>query len=179
MEKLQKVSLVGCSNRGGGMEAIYGELRFLGASFLWGMLLLFAYDGFIIGRNCIPHKKWVIAFEDFLFWILAGCSAFMVMYKMNHGVIRAFSVAAILTGMLVYHFTISRCFVKWFTKGIKKTERGIAKIVKWVLTPFIWIGKRVFWTFQWLGKKGKRFIRFCIKGLKKIVKKVKIVSTKQ
>lgn len=179
MERLRKDFSEDYSNRGGDMEAIYGELRFLSVSFLWGMALLFAYDGFIIGRNCIPHKKWVIELEDFLFWILAGCSAFFVMYKMNHGMIRAFSIVAILAGMLSYHFTISRFLVKWFTKGIQTTEKGIGKIIKFVLTPFVFVGKRSLWTFQWIGKKGKRFMRFCVRGLKKMFKKVKIVNTKQ
>lgn len=166
-------------NRGGDMEVIYGELRFLGVSFLWGMILLFAYDVFIIGRNCIPHKKWVIGVEDFLFWILAGCSAFLVMYEMNHGIIRAFSIMSILVGMLVYHFTISRFFVKWFTKGIQTTEKGIGKIIGFVMKPFVFVGKRILWTFGWIGKKEKRFFWFLVKGLKKMCKKVKIINTKQ
>lgn len=179
MERLRKDFSEGYLNRGGDMEAIYGELRFMGVSFLWGIILLFAYDGFVIGRNCIPHKKWVIGVEDFLFWILAGCSAFFVMYKMNHGMIRAFSIVAILTGMVTYHFTISRFLVKWFTKGIQTIERAIGKIIRFVLSPFIFVGKRGVWTFQWVGKKGRRLIGFFVKGLKKICKKVKIVNTKQ
>lgn len=93
--------------------------------------------------------------------------------------IRAFSIVAILMGMLTYHFTISRFLVKWLTKGIQVTERGIKKIIKFVFTPAVFIGKRIIWTFQWIWKKGKRLLRFGIRGLKKIYKKVKIINTKQ
>ena len=156
MEKLQKDFLENYSNRGSDMEAIYEELRFVGVSFMWGIILLIAYDCFIIGRNCIPHKRWMIGLEDFLFWLLAGCSAFFVMYRMNHGIIRAFSIVAILIGMAAYHFSISRFLVKWITIGIQKIEKGIGAVIKFICTPFCFLEKEWYGPYNGWEKEEKR-----------------------
>ena len=82
------------------MEAIIHEGRFFLTSVFTGILLLFAYDFFRILRAIIPHKKWVIFWQDYLFWLLSGFFVFLMIYHLNSGSIRGFCFMGIL---LVIH----------------------------------------------------------------------------
>lgn len=86
------------------MEEIIHEARFFLLSLLTGILLLFAYDLIRIVRLFVPHKKWLVFLIDYLFWFVGSFLVFVMIYQVNDGIIRGFSVAAMVVGMLAYHF---------------------------------------------------------------------------
>lgn len=97
------------------METIMQEGRFFLLSLLTGIVLLFLYDFFRILRLLVPHKKWLVFWEDYLFWLLAGVGVFVMIYQVNNGTIRGFSLLAILLGMLLYHYGPSMYWVRLVT----------------------------------------------------------------
>ena len=101
------------------MDTIIHEGQFFLFSIFSGILLLFAYDFFRILRAIIPHKKWVIFIQDYLFWLISGFFVFIMVYQLNSGAIRGFCIMGILLGMWGYHYGPSS-FVVWIVSAIPK-----------------------------------------------------------
>lgn len=99
---------------------ILNEAIFWLRAVLLGAQLLFLYDLLRIFRRVIIHKKAItIGLEDFLYWLVSACLIFRLLYRFNYGVIRWFAVLAVLTGMLLYHQTLSKPFVSYTSKWLK------------------------------------------------------------
>ncbi len=114
------------------MEMITGQLRYVGASFLWGIILLFFYDFILAARQRFRHRKvWILA-EDWLFWIIAALFVFQMIFELNNGLIRNFFVIAFITGMCVY-----RKLVK------KHVQMGIISFFRMFFRPYVWIGEKI------------------------------------
>ena len=159
-------------------DFILSEVSFFLASFLWGALLFFVYDQFVILRKVIPHPKFIIAVEDLIFWITAGILIFRMMYQMNDGVIRYYAIISVILGMKLYQVTIGKLFVYvgsriglWIKKQIKRFFHIIA-------TPIRLLLKQVKRFLRFIGSVIKKRITnvcsFATNKLKKSWKKVKI-----
>ncbi len=126
-------------------EMIFKEVDFFTASFLWGIVLLAAYDILRIFRRTFKHGKGAIAVEDLMFWIISSMMVFRMMYEKNDGIIRGTAFLAIGMGMLVYHYLVSSYIVKlgyvligkpvkkiclFFHKGLKKIQKAVKLLVK-------------------------------------------------
>lgn len=115
-------------------EMIVSEAHFYLSSFLWGMALVAMYDVFRIFRRIVRHKKLLLAIEDFIFWIVAACLVFRMIYQYNNGTIRFPGMVILFAGMILYHYAISNPFVHFLNKRIilpiKKMIRKIHKVLK-------------------------------------------------
>jgi len=100
------------------MDAIYGELRILLASFALGICLTLGYDLLRLGR-AILRRGWLwIGIEDILFWLLAAvCFAVMCLQE-NDGNVRWYMVAAAVAGS--YLCLILEKLVRFCLKNITK-----------------------------------------------------------
>lgn len=139
--------------------AIWNELNFFGISVLWGMLILILYDFLRIERRLISHNEFFIAVEDLIYWVVASLLIFHMMYKLNDGIIRGFSILAMLLGMLIYHYSISYYFVKLTTGFFIKIEKVIAAFINFLLMPFKFLFKGI-----------KKVITIVINFIKKLTK---------
>jgi len=70
--------------------------------------LLLVYDMLRIIRTAIPHKGFVVAAEDLLYWIFNAWSLFVMMYENNSGNVRGYVIAGVMLGMLLYNRTAGR-----------------------------------------------------------------------
>lgn len=115
-------------------EMIVSEAHFYLSSFLWGMALVAMYDVLRIFRRIIIHKKLWTAVEDFIFWIVAACLVFRMIYTYNNGIIRFPGMVILFLGMLLYHYAVSNPFVNFLNKRvilpIKKFIRMIHRVLK-------------------------------------------------
>lgn len=115
-------------------EMIVSEAHFYLSSFLWGMALVAMYDVLRIFRRIITHKRVLMAIEDFIFWIVAACLIFRMIYTYNNGVIRFPGMIILFVGMLLYHYAVSNPFVNFLNKRvilpIKKFIRMIYRVLK-------------------------------------------------
>lgn len=158
-------------------DAIMIELRFFGVSVFWGMLLLIMYDLLRILRRIIVHNNFFIALEDILFWITCSFLIFRMMYQQNNGIIRGFSILAMLLGMLIYHDTISEPLVNIVAGAFNKIIHGIAKLITLILKPIRFIIKKVVRLFTWLLKKMRKMAQTIVKALKSVWNSSKIVAS--
>ena len=114
------------------------EVRFFLASLCTGIFLLFLYDFLRIFRGVIPHKKWAVFWEDYIFWLLAGFCVFLMIYQLNNGAIRWFAMGGIGLGMLGYHLGPSTFFVRQVSRFLRMILRIVKAFLKIVLAPFGW-----------------------------------------
>lgn len=108
------------------MESIIGwELEFLFHAFLAGAWLGFCYDCLRVFRICIPHRKWLVSFQDLAFWLWCTFRIFQMQYYENNGITRWFSIAGLLAGLFVYEKLLGEFYVKY-------TGRAGRKIFQWI-----------------------------------------------
>lgn len=143
-------------------EFILSEVNFFLASFVWGILLFFAYDVLRIFRNVFRHAKIVIAIEDIGFWITSGILIFRMMYKMNNGTIRWYAVVAIVVSMKLYQVLASHFVVSLGSDVLLFIKKWIIRFVRWLISPFLFVGKQI-----------KRFLNFIKKA---VGKRLKVLS---
>lgn len=134
-------------------------------SFAVGVVLLIGYDLLRALRRVFTHSNLMLAIEDFCYWTFAGIASFCVIFLKNDGVLRGFSLAAIIIGMILYHKSLS----PYIVKSIAKIMQVITDIVKWILHV-------VLFPVLFLSKKMRKIAR---KTLKKKMKEVKMVLSKK
>ena len=114
------------------MEMIVGQLRYFGASFLWGVVLMFGYDFILVFRRKVRHGRVGRAVEDWLFWAVAALLVFQMIFTLNYGVIRSFFVASFIAGMVLYRKVVKDRFV-----------RGAIACIDFVFRPYVWISGKI------------------------------------
>jgi spore cortex biosynthesis protein YabQ len=150
-------------------EAITVELQFFLISILWGAIILLVYDILRIFRRLIPHNSIFLALEDLIFWVLASVFIFAMIYTMNNGTIRGFSVIGMGIGMTLYHFIFSELVVKWITK-----------VLLLLLSPLKFFIGRIKRVLHFFASRLKKVLVSVLSRLKKTVKSVKIaLNTKR
>ena len=156
-------------------QAITLEVRFFLVSILAGVILLVLYDILRILRIILKPGAIQIGIQDVLFWIAAGVFIFRMMYQMNDGIVRGFSVVGIFLGMLVYKYSISDWLVHSVSKGILTLFGWIRKVIKVLMTPFRFLLKQLRRFGHFLGKK----IGWISQKIVGRIKKVQIVICTQ
>ena len=110
------------------------------ASVLEGVGLVLVYDIFRIIRRVMKHGNIWISMEDIVYWLFCTVSVFLLLYRENDGLMRAFSFLGILLGSVTYYFLV-------------------IKIGVLVLTPFSKIGKKILLFFKKVLKKVYKTIK--------------------
>lgn len=82
-------------------------------SLLLGILLAFFYDIFRALRKTIYHSERLVAFEDFLFWMICSFFIFFLFYYCNDGNIRFYVILGIILGILFYIFVCTSYAMKF------------------------------------------------------------------
>lgn len=124
--------------------AIGAEAMFFVASVLEGVGLVLVYDIFRIIRRVMKHGNIWISMEDIVYWLFCTISVFLLLYRENDGLMRAFSFLGILLGSVTYYSLFSRFVIK---------------IGVLVLTPFSKIGKKILLFFKKVLKKVYKTIK--------------------
>ena len=92
------------------------EAWLLMMGFLTGVGLMIVYDLFRLFRMAVRHNAFWVNVEDFGYWIYAGIMSFLLLYRENDGILRAYIIAAVFLGMGAYDLSISRIFFKLLKK---------------------------------------------------------------
>lgn len=85
-------------------------------SLVTGAWLMLAYDTLRMFRLVIRHGSVFRGIEDFFYWLYAGLVTFILLYEQNDGVFRAYVIAGVFMGMLLYDRLVSRIFFKCLKK---------------------------------------------------------------
>ena len=166
-----------CSNNMS--SEIINQIYFLICSVFTGIIITLVYDGIKIIREVIKHNGFFIALEDVLFWIFASLFLFMMLYRVNDGTVRWFSIAGSGVGMWIYKKAAGQYIVEIMSTIINKTLHLVFRFLSLVFSPIKWVVSKVFAVFR----KIKKFIIIGNDKLRKKlthdIKKVKIVLCKR
>lgn len=144
-----------------------------------GVIIGIFFDIFRILRRSFKTSDIVTYIEDILFWICSAIFLLFVLFKINNGEIRIYSIVGILIGAIVYMTTISKFFIKINVKIILFIKNIISKILNVILWPFkliIKLLKKIFFKpFSFcvinLKKKSSTFCRKIKNKSKKLLRK--------
>ena len=114
------------------MEMIIGQLRYFGASFLLGFLLMFLYDFLEIFRCKVHHGRVWLFVEDWLFWLVAAVFVFQMIFALNHGIIRSFFILSFIGGMSLYRGLVKKRFIC-----------GVLAVFDFISRPYVWIREKI------------------------------------
>ncbi len=154
-------------------ETIMAELYFFLHAVLTGIVLSAVYDVFRIMRRVHTHKWFLIAVEDFLYWIGSALYISYVLMNDNNGIIRWFFILGILLGMVIYNVTISQHLVGILSKTINRLLYVVKKVLNILLKPvvFLWIKSKKIWEKggncqKKITKKSKKALKNCYKTIR-------------
>ena len=97
------------------------------------------------------------------YWSSAGILAFGIIFLKNSGVVRGFSLCAMMMGMALYHLSASR--------PVLKMVSGVLRFLKKVVGKFIKIAG---YPLSFFAKKMRKITKRPKKALKKRIKEVKM-----
>lgn len=137
-------------------QVINMEVKFFLVSIAWGVILLVIYDCLRIFRKVIKHGIIMISIEDILYWITSAVLIFRMMYDLNDGIIRGFSLLGILLGMILYKYSISEHVVKGISFVLLKIKGVLVKMFQLLLKPL-----------KFFCRKVRQFLLFIQKKLQK------------
>ena len=133
------------------------EIIIFGLSCLWGVAIGIFYDFLRVFRLVLPHNKWLVMFEDILFFM--GYAMFLTAFASAEarGVLRFYYIAGNFIGATLYFFTLGSAVMNIFRK--------ILYFVHFLFKPFEYI-------FTFLCKKASvEFVennKIIVKYIKKI-----------
>lgn len=113
-------------------ETIIREWYFLLYSVLTGFGFAFIYDQLRLFRCLWRHVRWLVDFEDILYWTFCFFASFYLLYYGNNGVVRFFAVLGAATGMLLYSKTVGRIYVK-----------SLYRLINLLLSPYRFVKIRL------------------------------------
>ncbi|NBJ91097.1 spore cortex biosynthesis protein YabQ [Parablautia muri] len=154
-------------------QDIVNEVTFLLHSFLLGIVITFAYDGFLILRRLVSHSLFLISLEDMIFWIACAIGVFYMLYEENNGILRWFAVFGAAIGMLVYKKSVSPLFVNILTTVIKRIFHVVFCFLRFILRPARLLGRKIYkisGRSYRRGKKAGKYLKNKLTGKLKLLK---------
>jgi len=141
------------------------EVKFFLMSVLWGAILLVIYDCLRIFRKVVNHDNVWISIEDIIYWTFSSVLIFRMMYELNNGVIRGFSILGVILGMVIYKYSISEYVVKGISYVLIQIKKFVKKLIHILLKPAMFVKKQI---FKLLGTIG-RFVKKRLDHVKKCI----------
>ena len=159
-------------------QNIMNEITFFAHSFLLGIVITIAYDGFVVLRRVISHNLVMISLEDMIFWIACAIGVFYMLVEENNGILRWFAVFGATLGMLVYKESVSDFFVKTASTLIRFVFRMVSRAAGFLFRPVRFFGKKLYHVLKKFTKKGRRAGKYTKNKLTRSLKLLKITLCK-
>ena len=103
---------------------------------LCGMACGVVFDMFRALRKAIRMNVIAVGFSDAFFWVsVTGICAFCV-FSINGGLLRTFVICGFVLGCFLYFLTLSKLFLRIFSKFMKIIVKFAEIFFKILLTPF-------------------------------------------
>lgn len=139
---------------------------------LLGVALAACYDGLRLLRVLIPHHRFLVSVEDFLFFVVAGVITFGFFLSYTDGGLRVFILAGELLGAICYFFSASLLLLRL----LRPVMLFFRRVFRWAFRPFLRLGSKIKRLFCFLaGKSGKtakkfaRNVQLHLKNRKRVV----------
>lgn len=119
-----------------------------------GLIIGFLYDCCRMIRKMIRAGVAVTGILDLLFWSIIGVLSFLVLYYVNDGNVRIYTLLGFAVGWILYLLSLSRIVMKslnWVYDTLAKLIQWFVKIILWpfkklcraLIKPFGWIKRGV------------------------------------
>lgn len=159
-------------------QNIMNEVTFFAHSFLLGIVITVAYDGFVVLRRVIKHNLVMISLEDMIFWIACAIGVFYMLVEENNGILRWFAVFGATLGMLAYKESVSDFFVNTASALIRAVFRVFSRIMRFLFRPIRFLGRKFCHILKKFAKKGQRAGKYTKNKLTRSLKLLKIILCK-
>ncbi|HPT78392.1 MAG TPA: spore cortex biosynthesis protein YabQ [Candidatus Atribacteria bacterium] len=106
-----------------------------------GFVMGFIYDLFRMIRHITKPGKFITAVLDLLFWVIMGLLAFAVIFYVNYGEVRIYTIIGLAMGWALYALTLSPVIFRvmlFIYKGISWVWAQAVKVMLW---PFRLAGR--------------------------------------
>lgn len=120
-----------------------------------GFIIGFFYDCCRMVRKMIRAGVVITGILDLLFWSLMGMLSFLVIFYVNDGDVRLYTIAGFIIGWILYVLTLS----PFVMKSLNWIYTTLARAINWLLSILLW-------PFRMLRKA----IYFLLRKLKKILR---------
>lgn len=160
-------------------QNILNEVTFFAHSFLLGIVITVAYDGFVVLRRVIRHNLVMISLEDMIFWIACAIGVFYMLVEENNGILRWFAVFGATLGMLAYKESVSDLFVQIASTLIRALFRVIYRVAWFLFRPVRFLGRKFLRMIKKFTKKGRKAGKYAKNKLTRSLKLLKITLCKQ
>lgn len=112
-------------------DAVIPEIQLLLFSVLAGIFCFLGYDLLLVFRAFLKRPLLIEKIEDVLYWCAASILVFSMIHQRNSGVIRGYSIAGMLAGMIVYRAAVKDRLVL----GAQRIAKKLGKWGKKKLEP--------------------------------------------
>ncbi|NLY19036.1 MAG: spore cortex biosynthesis protein YabQ [Clostridiaceae bacterium] len=121
------------------LHEVYVFLTAMGS----GLTAGFLYDLFRLKRKALKTKAVVVSLEDIAFWILTAIIVFVAAFASNHGEIRLYFFLAVIFGVGVYYWLLSRWVIQILTFLVKVLIWPAVFLIKLMRPPAKWLYKQL------------------------------------
>ena len=83
------------------MDGLLREIQITLSSLVVGAWLMMCYDVLRVFRILIRHGSFWTGAEDFIYWLYAGVTTFLLLYLENDGGLRWYIIAGTFAGMVI------------------------------------------------------------------------------
>lgn len=139
---------------------------------LLGVALAACYDALRLLRVLIPHHRFVVSVEDFLYFVCAAVVTFGFFLSYTDGGLRVFILAGELLGAVCYFFSVSLLLLRI----LRPVMQLLRRFFRLIFRPFSWVSHtiRAFFTSTARqcaesAKKNARNLRLHLKNRKRVV----------
>lgn len=140
-----------------------------------GFIIGFIYDCCRMVRKITKPGIWLTGVMDLLFWIVMGLLSFLVLFYVNDGEVRIYTIAGFGIGWALYALTLS----PYIMKALTWIYRMLAKLINWVTNLLLWPFRMLKKVSVHLIRRIKRLAVKLIIRLKIQLSKTKIQNTKK
>ncbi|MCI9590969.1 MAG: spore cortex biosynthesis protein YabQ [Lachnospiraceae bacterium] len=110
------------------MDGLLREIQITLSSLVVGAWLMMCYDVLRVFRILIRHGSFWTGAEDFIYWLYAGVTTFLLLYQENDGGLRWYIIAGTFAGMVIYDRFFSRIYLKLLKKAVEWIRMKLHKI---------------------------------------------------
>ena len=101
-----------------------------------GFFIGFIYDCYRMVRRIMKPGKWITGILDLLFWLIMGVLSFLVIFYVNNGEVRIYTIAGFAIGWALYALTLSPIIMKVLQFMYTMAARIIMCLIKMIIWPF-------------------------------------------
>ncbi|HCS72437.1 MAG TPA: spore cortex biosynthesis protein YabQ [Clostridiales bacterium] len=132
-----------------------------------GLIIGFLYDCCRMIRKMVRVNVIVTGILDLLFWSVIGVLSFLVLFYVNDGNVRFYTLLGFIIGWILYLLALSPLIMKglnWIYDTLARLIQWLGKIIQW---PFRQLWKALAKPYRWLKRETDRIKKYFINVFQK------------